>query len=832
MYYQAFDVLNQINKLTVGGAPISVAMKQEIFQNVYLCNKKVGAKQITEYLVRKGYCTKDESKNILGGFDNATDLKASMSSYVVFKSKFGELVDKKPEIFENIILWHTLNTDKNLVEQMIIKAYGDVQEIIENKKFLKGLTSFKDFGRLSKELLCELVGGIDDATGEVYTILNRLYHTNENFNQLLFSEEYHFAKSIEEMNTGITKADVTYEDVADLYVAPMVRRGIWQALQMADEYVNAVGKAPDKIFIEVTRQDGEKGDKGRKFSRKTKILDLYKNIGEDCHDIEQLIKELNRDDMTDSKLRSERLYLYFLQLGRCVYTGNRINLEDLMGNRYDVDHIIPQSMTKDDSIDNKVLVERQKNAEKSNQYPLPMGFTNQQSFWRVLKDKQLISTEKYNRLRRVESLKEDDFREFINRQLVVTNQTVKAVAELLQQKYGPLGTKIVFSKAKNVDDFKQRYGIVKCRETNDLHHARDAYLNIVVGNVYDTKFTSKGAYRYTDKEGTSREYNFEKLYRWKIDGAWEGESDIERVKKITQRTSMCVTRYAFTKKGAFYDETVYGKTDKAIAAPRKNISPYNQTNKYGGFKSLKTAYFAIAQSKDKKGNLIKTIEAIPVLIDYQSRQNKNAISEYLLSCGLVEPKILVSKLKVQSLLLINGYKVWIAGITGKQIIIHNAQQWFSNPQIDLYVKQITKLIEKDKMGKLSQEEREKDKISLITNRNEVTLYATKQDNLALYLSIVEKLNKKTYQGLSSVRSFAEKLIDKQSVFEKLTTFEQCKVLLQIVRFMKCNAEKADLTLLGDGANCGSLLIGKNITEIDFSVIHQSPCGLVERIQKI
>lgn len=83
-----------------------------------------------------------------------------------------------------------------------------------------------------------------------------------------------------------------------------------------------------------------------------------------------------------------------------------------------------------------------------------------------------------------------------------------------------------------------------------------------------------------------------------------------------------------------------------------------------------------------------------------------------------------------------------------------------------------------------------------------------------------------------MRSFAEKLLMKQSLFEVLTTFEQCKVLLQIIRFMKCNAEKADLTLLKDGANCGSLLIGKNITDIDFSIIHQSPCGLVERIQKI
>ena len=831
MYYQAFDVLNQMNKLTIGGVPISVAMKQEIFQNVYLCNKKVGVKQIIEYIVKQGYCTKEEGKSVLGGFDNVTDLKANMNSYVTFKAKFGDLVDEHPEIFENIILWHTLNTDKSLVEEMVLASYGNIPEIKENIKFLKGLTSFKDFGRLSKELLCELVGGVDEGTGEVYTILNRLYHTNDNFNQLLFSKEYRFAKSIEEENAGISKNEISYEDVKELYVSPMVRRGIWQALQMTDEYVKAVGKAPDKIFIEVTRQDGEKGDKGRKSSRKAKILEFYKQIGSDCSEIEELTKELNREDMTDSKLRSERLYLYFLQLGKSVYTGKRIQLEKLMDN-YDVDHIIPQSMTKDDSIDNKVLVERQKNAEKGNQYPLPIGFTDQQGLWRILKEKKLMSTEKYNRLRRTESMTEEDYREFINRQLVVTNQTVKAVAELLKQKYEPLGTRIVYSKAKNVDDFKQRHGIVKCRETNDLHHARDAYLNIVVGNVYDTKFTSKYAYFYSDKEGTQRTYNLENLYRWKIDGAWNGDSDLDNVKKIVRRTSMRVTRYAYTNQGAFYDETVYSKEDKAIAAPRKNCVPYNQTDKYGGFKSLKTAYFSVVQSKDKKGNLIKTIEAIPVLIDYQARNNENAITAYLLSCGLVEPKILVAKLKVKSLVAINGYKVWIAGITGKQILIHNAQQWFVDSKTDLYVKQIAKLLEKDKNGKLSPNEKNQEKISLISNRNETTLYATRAENRAFYSSIIEKLNQKTYQGLSAVRSFAEKLSDKQNLFEKLTVFEQCKVLMQICRFMKCNAECADLTLLQDGATCGKLLIGKNITDVDFSIIHQSPCGLVERIQKV
>jgi len=443
-----------------------------------------------------------------------------------------------------------------------------------------------------------------------------------------------------------------------------------------------------------------------------------------------------------------------------------------------------------------------------------------------------MSETKYARLTRVKPLSEDDFREFVNRQLVVTNQTVKAVVELLKRKYGDLGTKIVYSKAKNVDDFKQRYDIVKCRETNDLHHARDAYLNIVVGNVYDTKFTSAHDYFYRKQDEFWREYNLKKLFVRPVQNAWAGVEDIARVKAIVTKTSMRVTRFAYTAQGKFYDETVYDKDDGSISAPRKECAPYDQTTKYGGFKSLKTAYFSIVKSKDKKGKFIKTIEAIPVLVDYKSRKNKNAVIDYLLQVGLVDPEIIIPKIKIKSLVSINGYKAWIAGVTGSQIIIHNAQQWFTDTDTDAYVKQLVKLVEKEKNGKLSEKEKEQDPIPLTSNRKAVTLFATKDKNLELYTKILNTLSKKAYQGLSSVKSFACKLEEKKHLFEALTNFEQIKVLLQIVRFMKCNAEKADLTLLKDGANCGSLLVGKNITDVDFAIIHQSPCGLIERIQKI
>ena len=45
------------------------------------------------------------------------------------------------------------------------------------------------------------------------------------------------------------------------------------------------GHAPKKIFVEMTRKDGVKGDKGRKESRKTKLVDLYKKCSEDSGEL-------------------------------------------------------------------------------------------------------------------------------------------------------------------------------------------------------------------------------------------------------------------------------------------------------------------------------------------------------------------------------------------------------------------------------------------------------------------------------------------------------------------------------------------------------------------
>src|SRR5690606_185316 len=62
-----------------------------------------------------------------------------------------------------------------------------------------------------------------------------------------------------------------------------------------------------------------------------------------------------------------KLYLELEKNGfKDLYTNTKIEKENIFTDKYDIDHIIPQSRFFDDSFSNKVLVPRQANLDKSN----------------------------------------------------------------------------------------------------------------------------------------------------------------------------------------------------------------------------------------------------------------------------------------------------------------------------------------------------------------------------------------------------------------------------------------------------------------------------------
>lgn len=56
-------------------------------------------------------------------------------------------------------------------------------------------------------------------------------------------------------------------------------------------------------------------------------------------------------------LSKRKVYLWFLQKGKDIYTGKDIPLDELLnGNMYDTDHIYARSLTNDNSIKNNLVL--------------------------------------------------------------------------------------------------------------------------------------------------------------------------------------------------------------------------------------------------------------------------------------------------------------------------------------------------------------------------------------------------------------------------------------------------------------------------------------------
>lgn len=146
-----------------------------------------------------------------------------------------------------------------------------------------------------------------------------------------------------------TLSDIQYEDLEELYISAPVKRMIWQTVLVLKELVEIIGYPPERIFVEMTRYTGAKE---RKDSRKSNLLSLYDNCKKEERDWKKEIK--SRETST---YRSDKLYLYYTQKGKCMYCGEQIELENLFDkNLYDKDHIYPRHFVKDDSVQNNLVL--------------------------------------------------------------------------------------------------------------------------------------------------------------------------------------------------------------------------------------------------------------------------------------------------------------------------------------------------------------------------------------------------------------------------------------------------------------------------------------------
>ena len=659
----------------------------------------------------------------------------------------------------------------------------------------------------------ENIESVNKETGEVMNIITALWETNENLMKLL-SGKYDYTKQIEQWNAGqMKKGEIEYQDIEELYVSPAVKRPIWQTIKIVREITNIMGGAPKRIFVEVAREPGEKGV--RKVSRRNQLLDLYKACKKEAPELYDRLA--NKE--SDNALRSDKLFLYYSQMGRCMYSGDAIDLDELFTNRYDIDHIYPQSKVMDDSIDNRVLVKRDLNSKKTDTFPVPEEYRKAgKPLWSTLLKKGLISKEKYKRLTRTEPFGEDELAGFIARQLVETRQSTKAVAHLLEEAYPD--AEIVYAKARAVSKFRNKFDMIKVREVNDFHHAKDAYLNIVVGNTYYVKFTKDAAWFVRNNPG--RTYNLKKMFENETvkrgnETAWiPGDNGtICTVKKWMRKNNVLFTRRAYEVKGGLFDQNILKKGKGQIPIKGGVDERLQSIEKYGAYNKASGAYFMLVESDGKKGERKRTIEFVPVFLAKSLEESVELRRRYCEEeLGLVNPDVRIPKIKINTLFDVDGFKMHLSGRSSNGLIFKGANQLVVPYKIEKIIKVISKYCldyKENKEAVLSEKIR-----------------PTEGMFEELFDLLVGKLEYTVYEKRLSAQ--VPKLKNGKIIFDALSAEEKCIVLMEILHLFQCASQSANLKLLNGPGRAGILTMGFDISTLsNVYIINQSITGFYEQV---
>ena len=766
LLYAKFMVLNQLNTITIDGNRIDNELKKRLFNAMYIeQNGTVSISKIKKWLGKENLVN---NNTVIRGVD--TILEGNLKAYHNFKIFLDEGKLGQPEAEEIINRITVFGSEKSELTKWMGQAFSNLSQD-DIKRILR--FSYAKYGRFSRKLL-------EGVLCDEMSIIQMMWETNNNFMELL-SDKFGYKEKIDKINQEKINPELDLNEWLDeYYVSNRVKRSIFRSIDIIDELIELKGK-PDKIFIEMAR--GEE-DKKRTASRKKELENLLAgNI--------ELLSELSGYEESD--LRQKKLFLYFSQKGRCMYTGKKISLTSLMSSNWDIDHIWPRAYVKDDSIrKNLVLVDKTANGEKGDLYPVfPKWQSERRVFWEELKSQGLISDEKYARLIRSADFSEDEKVNFINRQLVETRQTTKILAQLLKDKYD---IRPIYVKAGLVTEFRHIYDYHKCREINDYHHAKDAYLNIVCGNVHDLVFTNvRALMRSASKFSVKPEVLYSKR-DWLKNNWQKNTHDI--IRHTMQSNRIKYTEFAYEKKG-----DLWGKTLGRV--PRKlEKSPKSDKDKF----ELSTRFFALVSYQKKNKEQTRLVP----IYNYRFEEFVKDKTHYFKE---IYPKLnekfsgdeveFIRIVKIKSIVMKDGVRYRVTGNTGMS---HTYQFILANEQEE-YLRKLCKAIEKNDYRGL-----------------------TAEDNMCLFKAFKNKLEKSIYSQISSLRLQLQWFDEEK--FKMLKIDQQAAYLKNALNLFTANKILANLTLIDEKASktAGQMIMP---TKSDFDyVIDQSPTGFYEKKYKI
>lgn len=833
LMYEMFCVLNELNgaKWTQDGdkwyrfdAEDRLGIIEELFKK-----RKSGVRYdvVESWLERKhgpnGQKSAGGSYHVRGG-QGVDCFESKLSSYCDFCKilEVDELSDVDAAMVEDLILWNTVFEDRAILKRKIKATYGERLSADQVTKICR--KRYTGWGRLSRKFLAEMKSPTDNGKKSIMDILlegdqnsGRRLGRAMNLMEILHDDVFEFSALVESENAQrATGVDFVLDGMMG---SPALRRGVNQALRIVDEIIGIAKKPPANIFIEVTRDEDPRNKGKRTKKRYDALKSALSELKKEYADVYGELSGRAPQDLDD-----ERLMLYFSQCGKCMYSGKALDINRLQ--EYQVDHIIPQSYVKDDSLENKVLVLAGENQRKLDSLLIDQGVVQRmRSFWEKLHAADLIGDKKLNNLMR-DRISDDRLKGFINRQLVETGQLVKQVQRVMRARYAD--TAVLPVKAGLSSQLRSECGFVKCREINDFHHAHDAYLACRMGlfiqmrhgDVFENpskmaalvkQFVRGQANTFakTRQMPGSASFIVSSFLTSGFDAktgevfkdTWNAEAAVDSIRTSLNYKDCFISRMPEETSGAFWKANACSPKEKS-----KNLIPLKKgldPAKYGSYTEEKFAYFFVYEAEKKERSIVE-FASVPVWVASALRGNEKALEDYAKELsrdkGLLFKRILKKKIYKYQQIELNGDRLYITGIKE----VRNARQL-------AFTQEETKLAKCVLNGDCSSIE--------------------ECDFDGFYRAVASKFDLYAKRLGTQLRAF-----DDEVGFTALSVEEKANILLSLVSIASAKVNKIDLSSLtgSKAAGCMRVTHSKELSDpnVDFWFIDSSVTGMFERRYKL
>lgn len=816
LLYQRYEVLSELNNVRVNGDRLETPLKQNVFEDVFKHVGNVTIKRFRDYLISDGDYSADKLE--VKGLADPTKFLSGLTSYNDLKKVFLNRIDDpmlQPDI-EKIIEWLTIFEDSKILREKL----NDIDWLTDADKDALAKKRYRGWGRFSRKLL----SGLADENGQ--SIITRMWESDKNFMELVNQTAY--SQQIVTENQQLLKQQDLSTVINDLYTSPQNKKALRQVLLVVKDIQKAMGgQAPDKVFIEFARED--EADPRRTTSRANHLKQVYQGLSDELLASSAIRSQLNSEQYSMAR---DRYYLYFAQGGRDLYTGESISIDDISS--YDIDHILPQSFIKDDSLDNRVLVNQTSNREKADNLPGETLVNKMRSLWKRQLDAGMMTKRKFNNL----TLTHDKVNKyqktgFVRRQLVETRQVIKFVANILADEYQNDDTKIISVKANLTHQMREDFDFPKNRNVNNYHHAFDAYLTTVVGlhllehypklsklftygEFFKGELPNLGSFNFLHDLGwVDPKHNDKKMQRSDAyQELWDRLDHIYDFKKVT------VTHEVFENHGALYERTLYKATDdKGSGRGSKQLIPKKKnmpTELYGGYTGATSAFMTIVRLK-KKDEFYYKVFGIPTRIADKISNGKEIKLDKLLEYmkrQFTSQKI--NKKTGEVVSKVEPFEIIAPKISYRQLVVDEGQPFM--------------------LGTATYRHNARE---LYLSKNMIRAINQGEQLDAVYSEILKSVH--SYFPMYKINKFIAKLTEGESIFDSLpnnTQYESGKILQigkhsvidRILIGLHANASVSDLKVLGISTPFGFMQQGRGITlTSDAKLIYQSPTGLYEKI---